>query len=64
MVLHGPLGELTMDGAGHALDALLAEQLAYYRAKAPEYRDTGIPELSEAELPTRTSSSGHSSGAA
>jgi trans-aconitate methyltransferase len=32
------------------VDELLAEQLAYYRAKAPEYTETGIPELADAEL--------------
>ena len=28
-----------------SLDALLAEQLAYYRARAPEYSETAIPEF-------------------
>jgi demethylmenaquinone methyltransferase/2-methoxy-6-polyprenyl-1,4-benzoquinol methylase len=32
------------------LEALLAEQIAYYRAMAPEYSATGIPELSDSEL--------------
>ena len=32
------------------LEALLAEQVAYYRARAPEYSDGGIPELDEEEL--------------
>lgn len=35
------------------LDALLAEQVAYYRARAPEYSETAIPELPTGEL-TRT----------
>ena len=32
------------------LEALLAEQVAYYRARAPEYAEGGIPELGEEEL--------------
>jgi demethylmenaquinone methyltransferase/2-methoxy-6-polyprenyl-1,4-benzoquinol methylase len=33
----------------HHIDWLLAEQLAYYRAIAPEYLDLGIPGLSDEE---------------
>lgn len=40
-------------GALSDLDALLAEQVAYYRARAPEYSETAIPELPTGEL-TRT----------
>ena len=32
-------------GSSNDLDDLLAEQMAYYRALAPEYTRTGIPEL-------------------
>ena len=32
------------------LEALLAEQLAYYRARAPEYTETAIPELPTGRL--------------
>src|SRR6202035_2825910 len=32
------------------LRVLLAEQLAYYRARAPEYTETAIPELPSGEL--------------
>jgi hypothetical protein len=41
-----------MNHQGHddELDALLAEQVAYYRARAPEYAEGGIPELGEEEL--------------
>lgn len=41
-----------MNHSGHddELDALLAEQVAYYRARAPEYAEGGIPELGEEEL--------------
>ena len=35
---------------GDALEPLLAEQLAYYRAGAPEYGETAIPELGEGTL--------------
>jgi SAM-dependent methyltransferase len=35
---------------GDALGPLLAEQLAYYRAGAPEYGETAIPELDEGKL--------------
>ena len=37
-------------GALSDLDALLAEQVAYYRARAPEYSETAIPELPTGEL--------------
>lgn len=33
-----------------SVQALLAEQIAYCRAMAPEYSDTGIPELEPREL--------------
>jgi demethylmenaquinone methyltransferase/2-methoxy-6-polyprenyl-1,4-benzoquinol methylase len=36
--------------AGSDLEALLAEQVAYYRARAPEYSETAIPELPVGEL--------------
>jgi SAM-dependent methyltransferase len=36
--------------AGADLEALLAEQVDYYRAFAPEYSDTGIPELPVGEM--------------
>ncbi|HEY1518581.1 MAG TPA: class I SAM-dependent methyltransferase [Solirubrobacteraceae bacterium] len=41
-----------MNHKGHddELEALLAEQVAYYRARAPEYAEGGIPELGEEEL--------------
>jgi trans-aconitate methyltransferase len=32
-----------------ALDELLAEQIAYYRARAPEYTATAMPQISQAE---------------
>jgi hypothetical protein len=32
-------------GSLNDLDGLLAEQVAYYRARAPEYSETAIPEL-------------------
>jgi demethylmenaquinone methyltransferase/2-methoxy-6-polyprenyl-1,4-benzoquinol methylase len=32
------------------IDALLAEQVAYYRARAPEYSETAIPDLPTGEL--------------
>jgi ubiquinone/menaquinone biosynthesis C-methylase UbiE len=32
------------------VEALLAEQVAYYRARAPEYTETAIPELPTGEL--------------
>jgi ubiquinone/menaquinone biosynthesis C-methylase UbiE len=32
------------------VEALLAEQVAYYRARAPEYTDTAIPELPTGDL--------------
>jgi hypothetical protein len=35
---------------GDDLDALLAEQVEYYRARAPEYAETAIPELPVGEL--------------
>lgn len=38
-----------MAGA-HDLDALLAEQVAYYRSRAPEYSETAIPELPTGKL--------------
>ena len=34
---------------GPALDELLAEQIAYYRARAPEYTANAMPEISQAE---------------
>jgi demethylmenaquinone methyltransferase/2-methoxy-6-polyprenyl-1,4-benzoquinol methylase len=34
------------------LDALLDEQLAYYRARAPEYSKTALPELPIGDLPS------------
>lgn len=37
-------------GALSDVDALLAEQVAYYRARAPEYSQTAIPELPTGEL--------------
>jgi SAM-dependent methyltransferase len=37
-------------GALSDVDALLAEQVAYYRARAPEYSETAIPELPTGEL--------------
>ena len=37
-------------GALSDLDALLAEQVAYYRARAQEYSETAIPELPTGEL--------------
>lgn len=37
-------------GSSNDLDGLLAEQVAYYRALAPEYSETGIPELPTGEL--------------
>jgi SAM-dependent methyltransferase len=36
--------------SGDSLDSLLAEQIAYYRAKAPEYPTAGIPELAPEDL--------------
>lgn len=41
-----------MEAAGGRsdLDVLLAEQLAYYRVRAPEYTETAIPELPAGEL--------------
>ncbi len=36
--------------SSRGIDALLAEQVAYYRAAAPKYLETGIPEIPEAEL--------------
>jgi demethylmenaquinone methyltransferase/2-methoxy-6-polyprenyl-1,4-benzoquinol methylase len=36
--------------APSALDQLLAEQLAYYRARAPEYSETAIPDAPVGEL--------------
>jgi trans-aconitate methyltransferase len=41
-----------MEHASHhdELETLLAEQVAYYRARAPEYAEGGIPELGEDEL--------------
>ena len=38
------------DSDDDELEALLAEQVAYYRALAPDYSDGGIPELGEDEL--------------
>ncbi len=32
------------------IDALLAEQIAYYRARAPEYTDTAFPEVPAGEM--------------
>jgi SAM-dependent methyltransferase len=40
------------DGQEQDLQALLAEQLAYYRARAPEYSETAIPDVTEHELLT------------
>jgi 2-polyprenyl-3-methyl-5-hydroxy-6-metoxy-1,4-benzoquinol methylase len=37
-------------GGGESLDALLAEQLTYYRARAPEYSQTAIPDLPTGDL--------------
>lgn len=34
---------------GQDLDALLAEQVAYYRARAPEYAETAMPEITRAD---------------
>jgi SAM-dependent methyltransferase len=41
---------MNFEGHDDGLDALLAEQVAYYRARAPEYAEGGIPELEEEEL--------------
>ena len=41
---------MNYQGRDDELDALLAEQVAYYRARAPEYAEGGIPELGEEEL--------------
>jgi demethylmenaquinone methyltransferase/2-methoxy-6-polyprenyl-1,4-benzoquinol methylase len=37
--------------AGDEVQALLAEQIAYYRARAPEYTETAYPELRIGDLP-------------
>jgi ubiquinone/menaquinone biosynthesis C-methylase UbiE len=37
-------------GSLNNFDALLAEQVAYYRARAPEYSETAIPELPTGDL--------------
>jgi ubiquinone/menaquinone biosynthesis C-methylase UbiE len=37
-------------GARGDVEALLAEQLAYYRARAPEYSETAIPDLPTGDL--------------
>jgi demethylmenaquinone methyltransferase/2-methoxy-6-polyprenyl-1,4-benzoquinol methylase len=44
---YAPVGPLRPQ---ESLDALLAEQLAYYRARAPEYSETAIPDLPTGEL--------------
>jgi demethylmenaquinone methyltransferase/2-methoxy-6-polyprenyl-1,4-benzoquinol methylase len=37
-------------GAGDEVEALLAEQIAYYRARAPEYTETAFPEVPLGEM--------------
>jgi ubiquinone/menaquinone biosynthesis C-methylase UbiE len=37
-------------GSENDIDELLAEQIAYYRARAPEYAETAIPDISDAEM--------------
>ena len=37
-------------GAGDELQGLLAEQIAYYRARAPEYTKTAFPEVPDREM--------------
>ena len=39
-----------MSASQHDIDALLQEQLSYYRARAPEYSETAFPEVSCATL--------------
>ena len=39
-----------MSRSPHDLDRLLDEQLAYYRARAPEYLETAFPDLGEETL--------------
>ena len=39
-----------MSRSPHDLDRLLDEQLAYYRARAPEYRETAFPDLGDETL--------------
>jgi demethylmenaquinone methyltransferase/2-methoxy-6-polyprenyl-1,4-benzoquinol methylase len=41
---------MTVDGERDELEALLAEQVAYYRAVAAEYGQSAIPDVSEREL--------------
>ena len=36
--------------SGGEIDALLAEQVAYYRARAPEYTETAFPEVPAGEM--------------
>jgi demethylmenaquinone methyltransferase/2-methoxy-6-polyprenyl-1,4-benzoquinol methylase len=36
--------------SGNDVDRLLAEQIAYYRARAPEYAETAIPDISDAGM--------------
>jgi demethylmenaquinone methyltransferase/2-methoxy-6-polyprenyl-1,4-benzoquinol methylase len=36
--------------SGGEIDALLAEQIAYYRARAPEYTETAFPEVPAGEI--------------
>jgi trans-aconitate methyltransferase len=38
-------------GSPDDVESLLAEQIAYYRARAPEYTETAFPELHAGELP-------------